>query len=37
MESRADDAQGDTALPAAVPAPKKTDKAGREPADAASR
>jgi dihydrofolate synthase/folylpolyglutamate synthase len=25
MESRADDAQGDTALPAAVPAPKKTD------------
>jgi acetyl-CoA carboxylase carboxyl transferase subunit beta len=37
MESGADDAQGDTALPAAVPAPKKTDKAGREPADAASR
>lgn len=37
MESRADDAQGDTALPAAVPAPKKTAKAGREPADAASR
>jgi acetyl-CoA carboxylase carboxyl transferase subunit beta len=37
MESRPDDAQGDTALPAAVPAPKKTDKAGREPADAASR
>jgi acetyl-CoA carboxylase carboxyl transferase subunit beta len=37
MESQADGAQGDTALPAAVPAPKKTDKAGREPADAASR
>jgi acetyl-CoA carboxylase carboxyl transferase subunit beta len=37
MESRADDAQGDTVLPAAVPAPKKTAKAGREPADAASR